>query len=565
MNVEHIAAAIEIITTLLRIGGWALRFPSAKRFGIRHAVALASHGYQSGSLASVTNPPRSSTAVEAPTPGDSDDAPGGWLSAVPDRAEPIEFTTDWPQLITGLTAELRARNATPAFIAGRIGHVRRFSREISKTPARVTAEDLIHFLGRPEWGYRARKATRASMVDLFTWAHDSGLIPSNPAAAIPGAGHIGPRTEAEDEPLAPITRELQRQIDSAPEHPARTWARRVGYPAPATGRVSVDLMRAWQRNGSPVLLSDAEDAAERWEELLEGYMRELTAQGIRDSSMQLYRIRLRAFIARVGQEEPTEITRTILVDYLADPTWKPETRRGTRSTLATFFRWAHDTGRLPSNPAARLPRVHVPAGVPAPAPETVIRDAINGARSDVRLMVLLGALAGLRRGEIARFHTDCITEDGLRIEGKGGRVRMIPVHPALVAEIEAYRQASRITSGFLFTPPDSDDPYTTNHIGVLISNRMPPGWTAHKLRHRFASRSYAGQYNLRAVQELLGHASPVVTARYVATPDAAAVDAVLAVPPIPGIEAPPANYRGRGRRDVDLLARLPHKTPPAAE
>jgi len=41
----------------------------------------------------------------------------------------------------------------------------------------------------------------------------------------------------------------------------------------------------------------------------------------------------------------------------------------------------------------------------------------------------------------------------------------------------------------------------------------------HGLRHRFATRAYARSRDLRAVQELLGHASPAITQRYVAVSD----------------------------------------------
>lgn len=50
----------------------------------------------------------------------------------------------------------------------------------------------------------------------------------------------------------------------------------------------------------------------------------------------------------------------------------------------------------------------------------------------------------------------------------------------------------------------------------MIGDRMPEGWSMHKLRHRFATKAYAGSRNLRAVQEALGHASVATTQRYTA-------------------------------------------------
>jgi site-specific recombinase XerD len=56
---------------------------------------------------------------------------------------------------------------------------------------------------------------------------------------------------------------------------------------------------------------------------------------------------------------------------------------------------------------------------------------------------------------------------------------------------------------------------TADHVGRLIRRHLGHG--AHTLRHRYATRAYAGSHDLRAVQELLGHASPTTTARYVST------------------------------------------------
>lgn len=60
---------------------------------------------------------------------------------------------------------------------------------------------------------------------------------------------------------------------------------------------------------------------------------------------------------------------------------------------------------------------------------------------------------------------------------------------------------------------------TDDHIGRLIARALPESWTAHTLRHRYATRVYRGSRNLRAVQQLLGHESILTTERYVAVHD----------------------------------------------
>jgi site-specific recombinase XerD len=66
------------------------------------------------------------------------------------------------------------------------------------------------------------------------------------------------------------------------------------------------------------------------------------------------------------------------------------------------------------------------------------------------------------------------------------------------------------------------------NVSKLLSRALGAGWTAHQLRHRFASTAYAAERDLRAVQELLGHSKPETTARYTAIPEGAKRAAVLA-------------------------------------
>jgi integrase/recombinase XerC len=62
-----------------------------------------------------------------------------------------------------------------------------------------------------------------------------------------------------------------------------------------------------------------------------------------------------------------------------------------------------------------------------------------------------------------------------------------------------------------------------------VARVLPEGFTTHSLRHRFATAAYGVERDLRAVQELLGHAKPETTARYAAVPDGALAAAVAGV------------------------------------
>lgn len=219
---------------------------------------------------------------------------------------------------------------------------------------------------------------------------------------------------------------------------------------------------------------------------------------------------------------PWDLTAEQLVDYLASTGWAPETRRAYRASLRGFYAWARATGRRLDSPADLIPPVKLPRAVPRPAPEDAFEAALQRADARGWLMLQLAGVCGLRRGEIARARRDDLERDlsgwSLRVKGKGGHVRMVPLPDWLAARILA------APLGWLFPSPTHPGPLTPAHVGVIVSRLLPGGWTCHTLRHRCATRAYAATRDLRAVQDLLGHAKPETTARYTLVP----VDSVRA-------------------------------------
>jgi integrase len=207
--------------------------------------------------------------------------------------------------------------------------------------------------------------------------------------------------------------------------------------------------------------------------------------------------------------------------------------------VRSFYRWAVLTGRIEASPAELLDSVLVPRSLPRPAPDDALRVALSRADDRQRLALKLAAYAGLRRAEIATLHTRQITATELLVVGKGGHHRRVPLHPDLAGELQAELARRRrgahgsgwggafvTETGYLFPSDQHPGPITPAHLGKLITACLPDGWTTHTLRHRFATSAYGVERDLRAVQELLGHAKPETTARYAAVPDGALRSAV---------------------------------------
>jgi site-specific recombinase XerD len=262
-------------------------------------------------------------------------------------------------------------------------------------------------------------------------------------------------------------------------------------------------------------------AGQEWHRATLDHLAWLAASGASQGSLRLRRHWLTRLSLDVACG-PWEADEQQLVEFLASRPWSPETRKSARTAVRMFYSWAYDQGLVDVDPARRLPTVRIPATVPNPCPDDVIRSALERADARERLMVLLAATAGLRCIEIAKVHTGDVVrrDDGwwLRVTGKGGRTRAIPLGPPLSDELPA------MTAGYLFPGPIS-----AAHVGKLVERLLGGGWSAHKLRHRFATAAYAQSRDLLAVQQLLGHSKPGTTQRYTALPGDALRTAVASI------------------------------------
>ena len=293
------------------------------------------------------------------------------------------------------------------------------------------------------------------------------------------------------------------------------WSRAEGYIA--TNPTFRTYSRT--RTGPPRSSFPAE-----WATAFDEWAKFMRVGGRPDTTIDMRRLAIARVARELGGVGPWEVTRHQLVELLAAKQWSAQTRRSHRTTLRGFYRWAVAYGYTQEDPAMHLPTVPTLAGQPRPAPADRIRFALAGADDRVRLMILLGAKMGLRRGEIARVHADDITPRGLIVHGKGGRARMIPIPPELDQALARWRD----THEYVFASSSSDGHVTAAYVGKLMSAQLGEGLTAHMLRHRFATVAYAADSNLLAVQQLLGHSKPETTQIYVQVDESALATAVAA-------------------------------------
>lgn len=265
-----------------------------------------------------------------------------------------------------------------------------------------------------------------------------------------------------------------------------------------------------------------------WSESLAAWSDYMRASGLPETTINLRTYHLRA-ASRALLCDPHEVTTESLLRWLASQDWKPNTRRAYRSSLRAFYRWATLAGRVGRSPAHDLPPIRVPRPRPRPTPEADYLAALRDADPRAVLAILLTGSLGLRRGEAARARREDLEPDligwRLRVVGKGGHVRLVPVGDELAALILSCPE------GWLF-PSREGEHLTPHYLGKIISRHLPPGYATHSNRHRAGTQALrAAGGNLRTVQEFLGHADPRTTAIYTLVDDSDLRKAVEAITP----------------------------------
>jgi integrase/recombinase XerC len=204
----------------------------------------------------------------------------------------------------------------------------------------------------------------------------------------------------------------------------------------------------------------------------------------------------------------------------------------TLSALRTFFGWLEGEEVLTNRAVLRVQRPKVPHAVPKPLTvEKALAVVDQGmaadldwvvARDTAVLLLLYGS--GLRISEalgIRMKEAPVEGRDTLRIRGKGGKERLVPVLPVTQEAVQRYLE-------LVPYPLDRDDPLFLGAKGGPLSPRiiqllveklrdslgLPQTATPHALRHSFATHLLSAGADLRQIQELLGHASLSTTQVY---------------------------------------------------
>jgi integrase/recombinase XerC len=203
------------------------------------------------------------------------------------------------------------------------------------------------------------------------------------------------------------------------------------------------------------------------------------------------------------------------------------------STLRSFFKFLVKKGVIDSNPVEGIltPKREkpLPGYLPIDAVfrllDSIETDSVLAARNRAIFETLYSC--GIRVAELAGLNVYDVDRDGatLRVLGKGGRERMVPVGRKALEAIANYRQALQAETGI---GSGADGALFLNRQGQRLTPRsvarvlkrlvkacgiLTPV-SPHTLRHTFATHMLDAGADLRSVQELLGHKNLSTTQKY---------------------------------------------------
>jgi integrase/recombinase XerD len=199
-----------------------------------------------------------------------------------------------------------------------------------------------------------------------------------------------------------------------------------------------------------------------------------------------------------------------------------------------FFKWLARREFIPSDPADALMLPKLPKRLPKTLPEGLVKGLIESITGSAvldlrdRAMLELFYASGLRLSEVANARTEQLSldEGWIRVTGKGGKTRIVPVGREALSALKRYVEQGRPqlvkgkTTSALFLSQMTGQALTLARVAAMLKERAlaagldPSEVHPHRLRHSFATHLLSHGADLRVIQEMLGHSSITTTEVY---------------------------------------------------
>ena len=268
-----------------------------------------------------------------------------------------------------------------------------------------------------------------------------------------------------------------------------------------------------------------------WTEGQEAFLARLQREGKSPHTLNAYRRDLQTLALLAGDREIDALTPRLMQKTLASLHAKGLSGRSLARALSAWrglFDWMMEQGHLTANPCTGLrpPKdgKRLPDALGVDAAAALLDNVIPDGAIDVRDKAMFELLysSGLRLAELAGLDLEDIDlqENLARVTGKGNRTRIVPIGSEARKAIDCWLGQRCATPGesALFTGQHG------KRLGARQIEKRLAAWGIrsgasqhvhpHMLRHSFASHLLQSSGDLRAVQELLGHAQLSTTQIY---------------------------------------------------
>ncbi len=272
-----------------------------------------------------------------------------------------------------------------------------------------------------------------------------------------------------------------------------------------------------------------------WPDAVDGFLVHLDLErGLARNTVQAYQRDLDDFcryLREHGSPTPSEIRRDDVSAWLSSLALRGRARRTQARKCAAvrrFFRFAVEEGLVERDPTEA-----VEAPKPGrPLPHSVELEQVRGMLAQTerlrdRVIVLLLFGAGLRVSELVELRLEQLyLDDGfVRVQGKGGKERVVPIGPMIAEDVREYAKEERpqLLSGrqnaYVFPGRGGRRHLTRQTVFLRVralarAAGLPKDPSPHTLRHGYATALVHGGADLRTVQSLLGHADLRTTEIY---------------------------------------------------
>jgi integrase/recombinase XerD len=270
--------------------------------------------------------------------------------------------------------------------------------------------------------------------------------------------------------------------------------------------------------------------------VIQDHLRALRLEkGLSDHTIEAYGRDLAQFASFLADEGKTLLSAAPddAATFLASGPWRPSTRARKTAALRSFYRQTILDGLSIQDPTRGLAGTRLESDLPRTLSVEEVERMLLLPRTDpagLRDKALLETLygAGLRASEVlsARFQDFDLDVGFVRTLGKGEKERVVPLGRKAIEAVRTYYLRGRPALGGVGTLKAPE--LFLNNRGRRLSRQglhgivkhyarlagLPADVSTHTLRHSFATHLLEGGADLRAVQEMLGHADLSTTQIY---------------------------------------------------